>query len=300
MPDSSPESFPDFSPRSGSTTPVAPPTILIHLRPRHGLARIDFGELWHYRDLLWFLAVRDIKVRYKQTALGATWAVLQPFATMVVFSVFFGHLAGMSSQIESGIPYPIYTFCALLPWQLFAQAMGASSASLVDSQNLIAKVYFPRLLIPFAAVIGSLVDFAVAFAILLAMMIIYGIPPGGAILTLPLLVAFAVLTALAVGLWLSALSAMYRDFRYTTGFLIQIWLFITPVAYPLSIVPDKWRLLYGLNPMVGVVEGFRWALLGSSAPPVFLLVVSLTVVLTTLISGMLYFRAMERTMADWV
>lgn len=294
------DSTSNSAPQISSTTPVAPATTMVHLRPRHGLAAIDFGELWHYRDLLWFLAVRDIKVRYKQTALGATWAILQPFATMVVFSLFFGHLAGMNSRIESGIPYPIYTFCALLPWQLFAQAMGASSASLVDSQSLIAKVYFPRLLIPFAAVVGGLVDFAIAFVILLAMMAIYGINPGWAILSLPLLVAFAVLTALAVGLWLSALSAMYRDFRYTTGFLIQIWLFMTPVAYPLSIVPEEWRLLYGLNPMVGVVEGFRWALLGSSAPPALLMAVSLTVVITTFVSGMLYFRAMERTMADWV
>lgn len=294
------DSTSNSAPQISSTTPDATATTLVHLRPRHGLTAIDFGELWHYRDLLWFLAVRDIKVRYKQTALGATWAILQPFATMVVFSLFIGHLAGMNSRIESGVPYPIYTFCALLPWQLFAQAMGASSASLVDSQSLIAKVYFPRLLIPFAAVIGGLVDFGIAFVILLAMMAIYGINPGWAILSLPLLVAFAVLTALAVGLWLSALSAMYRDFRYTTGFLIQIWLFMTPVAYPLSIVPEEWRLLYGLNPMVGVVEGFRWALLGSSAPPALLMAVSLTVVITTFVSGMLYFRAMERTMADWV
>jgi lipopolysaccharide transport system permease protein len=295
-----PYSNPDSAPRSASTTSVAPPTILIHLRPRHGLTTIDFGELWHYRDLLWFLAVRDIKVRYKQTALGAAWAILQPFATMVVFSIFFGHLANMSSRIENGIPYPIYTFCALLPWQLFAQAMGASSASLVDSQNLIAKVYFPRLLIPFAAVIGGLVDFVIAFAILLVMMATYGIRPGWAILSLPLLVAFAVLTALAVGLWLSALSAMYRDFRYTTTFLIQIWLFITPVAYPISIVPEEWRLLFGLNPMVGVVEGFRWALLGSTAPATSLMAASLAVVIIMFVSGMLYFRWMERTMADWV
>lgn len=294
MPNSPPNS------RSDSAEPVAAPTILVHLRPRRGLATFDFGELWNYRDLLWLLALRDIRVRYKQTALGATWAILQPVATMVVFSLFFGHLAGMNSRIESGAPYPIYTFCALLPWQLFAQAMGASSASLVDSQSLISKVYFPRLLIPFAAVIGGLIDFSITFVILLAMMAIYGIIPGWAILTLPLLVAFAVFTALAVGLWLSALSAMYRDFRYTTGFLIQIWLFMTPVAYPLSIVPQEWRLLYGLNPMVGVVEGFRWALLGSPSPPAFLMAVSLTVVITIFVSGMLYFRVMERTMADWV
>lgn len=271
-----------------------------HLKPRHGLAAVDFAELWQFRDLLWILAIRDIKVRYKQTALGAAWAILQPLATMAVFTVFFGYFAGISSRIESGLPYPLYTFCALLPWQLFAHAMTSSSNSLVDNQSLITKTYFPRLLIPFAATIGGLVDFAIVFAILIAMMAAYGVYPGRALLWLPLLTALTVITALSVGLWLAALSAMYRDFRYTTGFLVQIWLFATPVAYPSSIVPQQWQALYALNPMVGIVDGFRWALFGTAAPAASVIAVSATVVVLLFILGMIYFRRMERTMADWI
>lgn len=281
-------------------SPVRSAEPVLHLHARRGLAAIDFGELWHYRDLLWFLSLRDIKVRYKQTLLGAAWAVLQPFTTMVVFSLFFGKLGGMKAKVEVGVPYSIYVFCALLPWQLFSQAFVSSGNSLVENQNLIAKVYFPRLLIPFAAVLGGLVDFAIAFVILLFLMAYYRMTFGWAALAVPMLVAFAVLTALSVGLWISALSAIYRDFRYTINFIVQIWLFITPVAYPASIVPAKWRLLYALNPMVGVVEGFRWALLGLATPSPALMAVSMAAVAFLFITGMLYFRRMERTMADWV
>lgn len=272
----------------------------IHIRARRGFSLVDFHELWQYRDLAWILAARDIKVRYKQTVLGAMWAILQPLTTMVVFSIFFGTLGGMSQKIDGGIPYPIYVFCALLPWQLFAHAVTASGGSLIESQNLISKVYFPRIIIPVAAIGGGLGDFLVGFAVLVVMMFCYGIPPNWHVIVLPLLVAFVILTALSVGLWLSALSAMYRDFRYTLTFLVQIWLFATPIAYPATIVPEKWRVLYALNPMTGVVEGFRWALLGHSAPPMDMMAASLAAVIVIFVTGMLYFRRMERTLADWV
>lgn len=265
--------------------------------PPSGWTSIGLRELWDYRELLYFLTLRDIKVRYKQTALGAAWAVIQPFFMMVVFSLFFGRLAGVKSD---GIPYPIFTFCALLPWQLFAHALTESSNSLVANERLITKVYFPRLVVPIAAVLGGLVDFAVAFVILLIMMFYYGIVPTWAIVTLPAFIFLAVLTALAVGLWLSALNVKYRDVRYTINFLIQFWLFATPVAYPSSIVPERWRPLYGLNPMAGVVEGFRWALLGTKQPPGAMLLVSISVVIVLLIGGLYYFRRMEQEFADVV
>ncbi|HEY8225363.1 MAG TPA: ABC transporter permease [Pyrinomonadaceae bacterium] len=271
------------------------PTFFID--PPGGWTSIGFRELWDYRELLYFLTLRDIKVRYKQTALGAAWAIIQPFFMMVVFSLFFGRLAGVKSD---DIPYPIFTFCALLPWQLFAHALTESSNSLVANERLITKVYFPRLVVPMAAVLGGLVDFAVAFVILLAMMFYYGIVPTWAIVTLPAFIVFAVMTALAVGLWLSALNVKYRDVRYTINFLIQFWLFATPVAYPSSIVPERWRPLYGLNPMAGVVEGFRWALLGTKQPPGAMLVVSISVVVALLIGGLYYFRRMEQEFADVV
>lgn len=267
------------------------------IRPPHGWSAIGFKELWAYRELLYFLIWRDIKVRYKQTALGAAWAIIQPFFMMVVFSLFFGRLGKIPSD---GIPYPVFVYCALLPWQLFAFALSESSNSLVGNQNLITKVYFPRLVVPISAVLGGLVDFAIAFVILLALMAYYGIVPGSAILTLPLFILLAIMTALGVGLWLSALNVQYRDVRYTIGFLTQFWLFATPVAYPSSLVPAKWRALYGLNPMAGVVEGFRWALLGKANPPGTLLVVSIVAVLFLLVGGLYYFRRMEQTFADVV
>ena len=216
---------------------------------------------------------------------------------MIVFSVFFGRLARIPSD---GVPYPVFTFCALLPWQVFANALSASSNSLVGNQNLITKVYFPRLVVPIAAVLGGLVDFAISFMILVAMLFAYGIVPGWQVLALPVFILLAIMTALAVGLWLSALNVQYRDVRYTTNFLIQFWLFATPVAYPSSIVPAQWRVLYGLNPMVGVVEGFRWCLLGNREAPGALVFVSAMVVSVLLIGGLFYFRRMEQEFADVV
>ena len=265
--------------------------------PPKSWASIGLRELWDYRELLYFLTWRDIKVRYKQTALGAAWAVIQPFFMMVVFSLFFGKLAGVPSD---GIPYPVFAFCGLLPWQLFAHALTESSNSLVGNQNLITKVYFPRLVVPIAAVLGGVVDFAIAFVILLVMMLYFGIVPGWAIVTLPLFIVLAITTALAVGLWLSALNVKYRDVRYTMNFLVQFWLFATPVAYPSSLIPVQWRWAYGLNPMAGVVEGFRWALLGKTDPPGALLGVSIAVVVLLLIGGLYYFRKMEQEFADVV
>lgn len=269
----------------------------LYIRPPAGWTEIGLRELWEYRELLYFLTWRDIKVRYKQTALGAAWAVIQPVFMMLVFSLFFGRLAKVPSD---GIPYPVFTFCALLPWQLFAHALTESSNSLVTNERLITKVYFPRLVVPIAAVLGGLVDFAIAFLILLGMMAYYGIVPGWAIVTLPGFLLLAIMTALGVGLWLSALNVQYRDVRYTINFLIQFWMFATPVAYPSSLVPEKWRPLYGLNPMAGVVEGFRWALLGKAKAPGVLLFVSVIVVVFVLIGGLYYFRRMEQQFADVV
>src|SRR5712692_4887151 len=274
---------------------VAVPTLRI--APSKGWVPLRLKELWEYRELLYFLMWRDIKVRYKQTVLGAAWAIIQPFFSMVVFSLFFGYLARVPSD---GLPYPIFAYCALLPWQLFAHSLTESSNSLVANERLITKVYFPRLVVPISAVLGGLLDFAIAFLILLLMMAYYGVRPTWAIVTLPAFLLLAMLTALGVGLWLSALNVKYRDVRYTITFLIQFWLFATPVAYSASIVPARWRALYGLNPMAGVVEGFRWALLGKSEGPGALLPVSVTVVILILIGGLYYFRRMEAEFADVV
>jgi lipopolysaccharide transport system permease protein len=264
---------------------------------------VRLRDVWNYRDLLYFLVWRDVKVRYKQTVLGAAWAILQPTMTMVVFTIFFGGLAGISSE---GLPYPIFSFAALLPWTFFAQGLTQSSNSLVGSQNLITKVYFPRLIIPLATVMAGIVDFALAFLVLLAMMAFYGIWPGAAVLWLPLLLALAFVTALSVGMWMSALNVEYRDVRYVVPFLVQIWLFVTPVIYPASAVTARFESLgvpgwvYGLNPMTGVVEGFRWALLGVDSRPGPLILASAAVTVVLLISGAVYFRRMERTFADVV
>ncbi|MFH1919419.1 MAG: ABC transporter permease [Planctomycetota bacterium] len=267
------------------------------IQPGKGWRPLDWKELWQYRELFWFLAARDIKVRYKQTALGASWAIIQPFFTMVVFSIFFGRLAKMPSD---GLPYPLFSFCALLPWQMFSHALTQSSNSLVTEQRLISKVYFPRLLVPLASVSSATVDFAVAFLMLLAMMAWYGVYPGWAALALPFFVLLALASALAVGVWLSALNVHYRDFRYTIPFLTQLWMFLTPVAYPSSLVPERWRWLYGVNPMAGVVEGFRWALLGNASVSVPLLSASVVAVLFLLASGLVFFRRTEKTFADIV
>ena len=277
-----------------SANPTAPSVVM---RPSRGWAPLRLAELWDYRELFFFLVWRDIKVRYKQTALGAGWAVLQPFFTMVVFSIFFGALAGIPSD---GVPYPVFAFTALVPWTFFSTALTQAGNSLVQEEQVLSKVYFPRLIVPFAAVLAGLVDFAIAFVFLLGMMAFYGVSVSWALLTLPLFVVFAALTALAAGLWLSALNVQYRDVRYTMVFLVQLWLFITPVAYASSLVPERWRALYGLNPMAGVVEGFRWAVLGEVDAPGPMLAVSVAMVLVFFVGGLFYFRRMERTFADVV
>jgi len=267
---------------------------LITIEPQRGWVSLDLLDLWRYRELLLLLTWRDIKVRYAQTALGASWAILQPLLTMVIFSVIFGQLAKLPSD---GIPYPIFTYVALLPWQLFAFSLTNSSQSLVGSQNLVSKVYFPRLVIPIASVLPGLVDFAISFLVLIGMLIYYQIPLTLRILSLPLFLALAVASALAVGLWLSALNVEYRDIRYIVPFMTLFWQYATPVAYSASLIPEKWRLLYGLNPMTGVVEGFRWALLGSGQVD-GMVWVSITIIIVILFTGLAYFRRMEATFAD--
>jgi lipopolysaccharide transport system permease protein len=269
----------------------------ILIEPPRRWEALELREIWRYRELLYFLTWRDIKVLYKQTVIGAAWAILQPFLTMVVFSVIFGALIRVPSD---GVPYPIFSYAALLPWNFFAAALNRSSNSLICDVNLISKVYFPRLLLPVSAVLSMTLDFAVAFVILLLMMVFYGIVPGIAVLTLPLFLLLALMTALGCGLWLSALNVKYRDVTYVIPFLTQFWLFITPVAYPSSIIPEAWRALYGLNPMSGVVEGFRWALLGTARVPGALIFTSTAVVVVLLIGGLLYFRRMEDEFADVV
>jgi lipopolysaccharide transport system permease protein len=256
---------------------------------------IGLKEIWQYRELLYFLVWRDIKVRYKQTILGASWAILQPFLTMIVFSVFFGWLAKMPSD---GVPYPLFTYTALLPWQLFAFGLNESGNSLVNNQRLISKIYFPRLVVPISSMLAGFIDFAIAFVVLLGMLIFYGYPLKINLLVLPLFVLLAALTALAVGLWLSALNVVYRDVRYAIPFLTQFWLFLTPVAYPASLVPESLQPIYALNPMVGVVEGFRWALLGTANQPGLMVLVSALAMLVLLTGGLVYFRRMEAVFAD--
>ncbi len=268
------------------------------IEPSRGWTSLKLHELWEYRELLYFLAWRDIKIRYKQTALGAAWAVLQPLLTMLIFALFFGRLAGMPSD---GVPYPLFAFAALVPWTFFANGLTQSSNSLVGSANLIKKVYFPRLVVPISVVLGGLPDFALSFLVLLGLMIYYGIyPPLSLIIWLPLLLLLALVTALGCGLWLSALNVKYRDVRYIVTFLTQIWMFATPVVYPASLLSGRWRLIYSINPMVGVVEGFRWALLRTNAAPWTTMLVSTTTAVLILVTGTFYFRRMEKTFADIV
>jgi lipopolysaccharide transport system permease protein len=273
------------------------PAPTLRIAPSRGWVSLRLGELWEYRELLYFLVWRDIKVRYKQTALGAAWAIIQPFFTMVVFSLFFGHLGKIPSD---GIPYPIFSFTALVPWAFFASGLGQSSNSLVGSSGLITKVYFPRLIIPLASVFSGIVDFALAFIVLLGMMFYYGLTPTVNVLWLPLFLMLALVTSLGVGLWLSALNVEYRDVRYVVPFITQFWLLATPIAYPSSMLSEPWRTIYALNPMVGVVEGFRWALLGSNGAPGPLIAASAGAAVLILITGAFYFRRMEKTFADIV
>ena len=270
---------------------------VLRIEPSKGWVSLKLRELWEYRELLYFLTWRDIKVRYKQTVLGAAWAIIQPFCTMLVFSIFFGRLAKMPSD---GIPYPIFSYAGLVPWMFFASGLSQSSNSLVGSANLITKVYFPRLTIPISTVLSGVVDFALSFLVLLAMMLYYGVKPTWNILWLPLFLLLALVTALGVGLWLSALNVQFRDVRYVVPFITQFWMFATPIAYPSSLLHEPWRTVYGLNPMVGVVEAFRWALLGSSTRPGPIIAVSVIAAVAILIGGAFYFRRMEKTFADVV
>ena len=276
-----------------SGTAVQNASVLI--RPISGWVPINLRDLWEYRELLYFLTWRDIKVRYKQTALGMAWVVLQPLLLMLVFTIFFGRLVELPSD---RISYPIFTYTALLPWQLFSRALNEGSMSLIAHERVITKTYFPRILLPDSAVLASLIDFGIAFLVLIGFIIFYGVYPGLAIFTLPLFLLLLVLAAFGVSLWLAAFNVMYRDVRYMLPFLTQIWMFATPIIYPVSVVPDSWRLLYSLNPMVGVVEGFRWALLGESNGMDVTIGLSVFVVAGVLGGGVLYFQSVQQTFAD--
>ena len=269
----------------------------LRVQASKGWVSLKLREVWEYRELLYFLTWRDIKIRYKQTALGAAWAVIQPLLTMVVFSLFFGRLAKMPSD---GLPYPIFNFTALVPWTLFVYGLSQSSNSLVGSANLIKKVYFPRMIIPISSLLSGVVDFLIAFVVLLGMIFYYGIVPTVNVIWVPYFVLLTLVTSLGVGFWLSALNVEYRDVKYTIPFLTQFWMFATPIAYPSSLLPQPWRNLYGLNPIAGVVEGFRWSLLGTKTHPGLMLVISSVAAVVLLITGAFYFRRMEKTFADVV
>jgi lipopolysaccharide transport system permease protein len=271
-----------------------PLTVIV---PTRGFASFQFREVWEYRELLRFLAERDLKVRYKQTLLGAAWAVIQPLFTMIVFTLFFGKLGRMPSD---GLPYSVFSYTALVPWTFFATNLTMSANSLVNNSHLLTKVYFPRILIPLASVLPSLVDFGLAFLVLLGMVAYHGIVPTANLVWLPLFLVMAAAASVGAGLWLAALNVQFRDVRYAVPFLLQFWLFITPVAYPSSLLQEPWKTLYGLNPMAGVVEGFRWSLLGLKGNPGMLVLASALAALLLLVSGLLYFRRMERTFADTV
>jgi lipopolysaccharide transport system permease protein len=270
---------------------------MIRIAPTKGWTELKLKELWEFRGLLYFLTWRDIKVRYKQTIFGAAWAVIQPFFTMIVFSLFFGRLAKIPSD---NIPYPIFAYAALVPWTFFANGLSQASNSLVTSGNIIKKIYFPRLAIPIATVVSGVVDFFIAFIVLILMMLYYGFIPTLNIIWLPFFFGMTFITSLGVSLWLSAMNVQFRDIRYVIPFLTQFWLFSTPIAYPSSLLPEPWRTIYGINPMVGVVEGFRWALLGTETAPGKIIIVSLSFAVLLLIGGAYYFRRLEKTFADVV
>ena len=274
--------------------PKVPP---MRIAPQRGWLEFDFGELWHFRELLYFFVWRDIKVRYKQTVVGVAWAVLQPFLTMLVFTLFFAKLGHIP---VGGMPAPIFYYSALLPWMYFSASLLNATNTIVENQRVITKVYFPRLVLPLAATFSGLVDFGISFVMFLAMIVYYGIRPTVAIFYFPLFLLLALLTALGVGLWLAALNAIYRDVRYVVPFLVQFWMFASPVVYPSSIIPERWRWLYGLNPMAGGIEGFRWSLSGQGDPPGRILIASTLMVLVVLAGGLTYFQRMETTIADVV
>lgn len=275
--------------KSGGTTAT------VTIRPRKGVELFDLSELWEYRELLGFLAWRDLKVRYKQTVIGVAWAVLQPLAMMTVFTIFFGKLARLPSD---GLPYPLFALAALVPWGLFARVLASSSDSLVRDQRLISKVYFPRILVPLSSGLAALVDFAISMTLLVVLMVVYRVVPDERLLFLPLLTILLFVAALGVGFWLSALNVEFRDVQHMLPFLTQLWFFLTPVVYPSSLVPDGFRTLYALNPMVGVVEGFRWSLLGTPAPVLSSVLISVLSALTLFATGLFYFRSRERSFAD--
>jgi len=289
-------------PSSPSTTPVTAAAPHAHpmvtrIEPPHGLFHLRLAELWAYRELLYFFVWRDVKIRYKQTAVGVLWVILQPLLTMAVFTLFFGRLAKLPSE---GLPYPVFYFAALVPWMYFSYALQNATNVVVENQRMITKVYFPRLVLPLSSVLSGLVDFAIGFAVLIAVTLYYRLLPGAPAALLPLFLLLAILTALGVGLWLSALNALYRDVKYVMPFLLQFWMFASPVAYPSSLVPERWRWLYGLNPMAGVIDGFRWALTGHGQAPTVSLLVSSGAVLVILFGGLIFFQRMEGTVADRV
>lgn len=274
---------------------AAPP--IVRIEPPHGWLDLRLGEVWAYRELLYFFVWRDVKVRYKQTVIGVAWVVLQPLLTMGVFTLFFGRLAKLPSD---GLAYPVFYFCSLVPWNYFATALQSCTSVVVDNQRMITKVFFPRLVLPLSAVVSGLVDFAIGFVVLGVVLAFYGIRPSLAALWLPVLLLLAVLTALGVGLWMSALNALYRDIKYVVPFLVQFWMFASPVAYPSSLVPQRWRWLYGLNPMAGVIDGFRWALTGHGQPPGPLLLASSGMVVAVVLGGLFFFQRMQGAIADRV
>jgi len=277
--------------------PFAPENVVTRVEPSKGWVSLRLPEIWEYRELLYFLIWRDIKVRYKQTVLGGAWAIIQPFFTMVVFSIFFGRLAKVPSD---GIPYPIFSYTALVPWAFFAHGLNQASNSLVGNANLINKVYFPRMAMPLASVLSGIIDFMLAFVMLVGMMFYYGMMPSLNAIWLPFFLVLALVTSLGTSLWLSAMYVQFRDVRHIVPFLTQIWLFSTPIAYPSSLIQEPWRTVYGINPMAGVVEGFRWALLGVGSAPGPIIVVSSAVAVLLLLTGAFYFRRMEKTFADVV
>jgi lipopolysaccharide transport system permease protein len=279
---------------------ASPPTsqvAIVRIEPVRAWLELRLREVWMYRELLYFLIWRDLKVRYKQTAIGVAWVVLQPIMSMGAFTLFFGRLARLPSD---GLPYPVFYFAALAPWTYFATSLAKAAGVVVGSQNLITKVYFPRLILPLSAVLSGLVDFGIAFLVMLTLVMKYRLYPGVHVIWLPIFLLLALATALGVGLWLSALNALYRDVGHILPFIVQFWMLASPVAYPSSLVPVKWRWLYGLNPMAGVIEGFRWALTGHGQPPGTLMVVSATAVVVLLVGGAMFFQRMEGTVADLV
>jgi homopolymeric O-antigen transport system permease protein len=271
--------------------------VTVRIEPPSGWFDLRLREVWEYRELLYFFVWRDVKVRYKQTLVGVAWVILQPLLTMAVFTIFFGKLAKLPSQ---GLPYPVFYFAALVPWVYFSYSLQSATNVVVENQRVITKVYFPRLVLPFSAVLSGLVDFAIGFLVLVGVTLAFGIHPGLAALWLPVFLLLAVLTALGVGLWMSALNALYRDVRYVMPFIAQFWLLASPVAYPSSLVPERWRWLYGLNPMAGVIDGFRWALTGHGQPPGPVMLVSAGMVAVVLLGGLFFFQRMESTVADRV